>query len=91
MCIRDSLSTDLGAASSALDQAAAANPTFASSQAYADAKAALQRASGRAATIEQTSSTIASDAATANAKVQSFVAQHTAVDAKSKPTTPRCV
>lgn len=81
------LSTDLGAASSALDQAAAANPTFASSQAYADAKAALQRASGRAATIEQTSSTIASDAATANAKVQSFVAQNTAVDAKSKLTT----
>lgn len=76
------VSGDLTSVSTALDQAAQEDPTFAASKAYTDAKAALQRAQTRTASIESTSGTIASDADTANTRVQGFVADNKAQQAK---------
>lgn len=76
------LSAELSAASARLDALAEANPDIADSPQFADARAALERAADRAGTIESTVATVATDSATVNQKVQSFVADDKAQQAR---------
>ncbi len=80
------VSSGLADVGTQLDALAAADPAVASTTQYAAARAALARVADRATSIESTSGQIASDSANANAKVQSFVAENKAADAKAKLT-----
>ncbi len=78
------VSAGIGAASASLDALAAANPQLATTKEFTDARAALDKAGDRATTIETTAAQVASDSATVNAKVQGFVAENKAQDARDK-------
>lgn len=80
------LSDRLAAALAKLDAAAAADPTFAASDAYTQARAALVDARTKSGAIEDASATAAADSAAANALVQKLVATDAAGQAKAKLT-----